>query len=44
VTYSLKAMQFGSDAATQLFPRLLQLVELYPETMDAFKKKVGGGR
>ena len=35
-------MQFGSDAATQQFPRLLQLVELYPETMDAFKKKVGG--
>lgn len=40
VTYTLKAMQYGSDAATQQFPRLLQLVELYPETMEAFKKKV----
>ena len=40
MTYTLKAMQHGSKAATQQFPRLLQLVELYPETMDKFKSKV----
>lgn len=40
VTYTLKAMKYGSKAAVQQFPRLLQLVELYPKTMDSFKKKV----
>lgn len=40
VAYSLKAMKYRSKAATQQFPRLLQLVELYPETLENFKKKV----
>ncbi|XP_064405997.1 DNA-dependent protein kinase catalytic subunit-like isoform X2 [Halichondria panicea] len=39
VAYSLKAMKFGSPLATQRFPRLLQLVELYPATMETFQKK-----
>ena len=36
----LKAMCYGSDEARQRFPRLLQIVELYPDTLDAFIKKV----
>lgn len=40
VMYSLKAMKFGSRAAIQQFPRLLQLVELYPATMADFRRKV----
>ena len=33
-------MQFGSKAATRQVPRLLQIVDLYPDTMENFKKKV----
>ena len=40
VAYSLKAMQYSSKVATQRFPRLLQIVELHPDTLEAFKKKV----
>ena len=40
VSYSLKAMQYQSQSATQQFPRLLQIVELYPDSLDAFLKKV----
>ncbi len=40
VTYTLKSMKHGSKVAIQQFPRLLQVVELYPKTMDLFKKKV----
>jgi DNA-dependent protein kinase catalytic subunit len=39
VTYMLKAMQYGSMEARQQFPRLLQLLELYPETVNEFVKK-----
>ncbi|XP_041364232.1 DNA-dependent protein kinase catalytic subunit-like [Gigantopelta aegis] len=35
----LRAMKFGSSEARQRFPRLLQLVEYYPETMAAFVKQ-----
>ena len=41
VSYTLKAMQYQSQSATQQFPRLLQIVEQYPESLDAFLKKVG---
>lgn len=40
VVYTLKAMQLGSLVARQQFPRLLQLLELYPHTVDDFIKKV----
>ena len=40
VMYSLKAMRHGCRAAVQRFPRLLQLLELYPATNNDFKKKV----
>ena len=40
VRYMLKAMCYGSDEARQKFPRLLQIVALYPETLDAFVNKV----
>jgi len=40
VSYGLKAMQYGSGAAAQQVPRILQVLELYPETMDQFEKKV----
>jgi len=40
VAYTLKAMQLGSLVARQQFPRLLQLLELYPQTVDDFSKKV----
>ena len=40
VMYTLKAMQCGCQEATRLVPRLLQLVDLYPETLENFKKKV----
>eukprot|EP00731_Ephydatia_muelleri_P028749 Em0020g393a len=39
VSYTLKAMQYQSQSATQQFPRLLQIVEQYPESLDAFLKK-----
>ncbi|XP_067044034.1 DNA-dependent protein kinase catalytic subunit-like isoform X2 [Acropora muricata] len=32
VRYMLKAMCYGSDQALQRFPRLLQIVEMYPDT------------
>ncbi|KAK6170524.1 hypothetical protein SNE40_018898 [Patella caerulea] len=35
----LKAMKLGSKEAIERFPRLLQLVELYPDTMAAFVNK-----
>ena len=40
VSYTLKAMQYQSQSATQQFPRLLQIVEQYPDSLDAFLKKV----
>lgn len=40
VMYSLKAMRYGCRTAIQRFPRLLQLLELYPATTNDFKKKV----
>ena len=33
-------MSLGSNTAREQFPRLLQLVEYYPETTDQFIKKV----
>ena len=36
----LAAMRNNSVEARQRFPRLLQIVELYPNTMDTFIKKV----
>ncbi|KAL9956083.1 hypothetical protein ACROYT_G037506 [Oculina patagonica] len=39
VRYMLKAMCYSSDEARQKFPRLLQIVELYPNTLEAFIKK-----
>ena len=33
-------MSLGSNTALEQFPRLLQLVEYYPETTDQFIKKV----
>ena len=38
--YMLKAMCYGSDQALQRFPRLLQIVEMYPDTVQAFITKV----
>lgn len=40
VSYCLKAMQHGSRAAAQQVPRMLQLLELHPDTLHHFKKKV----
>ena len=40
VRYMLKAMCYNSDEARQRFPRLLQIVEMYPDTREAFIKKV----
>ncbi|XP_048576196.1 DNA-dependent protein kinase catalytic subunit isoform X3 [Nematostella vectensis] len=40
VRYVLKAMEHGSEEARNRFPRLLQIVELYPHTLDSFVKKV----
>ena len=40
VMYSLKAMKYGCATAVQRFPRLLQLLEVYPATTSDFKKKV----
>lgn len=39
VRYMLKAMCYNSDEALQRFPRLLQIVEEYPDTLEAFIKK-----
>lgn len=33
-------MALGSSKARELFPRLLQLVEQYPDTMELMIKKV----
>ena len=38
--YTLKAMQYGSKTAARQVPRLLQIADLYPDTLDNFKKKV----
>lgn len=38
--YMLKAMCYDSDQARQRFPRLLQIVEMYPDTVEAFVTKV----
>ena len=43
VRYMLKAMRHDSDEARQSFPRLLQLVELYPDTLQTFISKVECG-
>ena len=40
VVYMLKALEHGSIEARQQFPRLLQILELYPETVNEFIKKV----
>ena len=40
VMYTLKAMQYGSKTAARQVPRLLQIVDLYPDTLENFKKKV----
>ncbi|XP_078611933.1 DNA-dependent protein kinase catalytic subunit-like isoform X3 [Branchiostoma floridae x Branchiostoma japonicum] len=40
VTNLLQALRHDSPEARQRFPRLLQLVELYPDTMDIFIQKV----
>ena len=40
VTMLLEAMQNNSSEARQRFPRLLQLVELYPACMDTLIRKV----
>ena len=37
----LKAIKMENMEARQRFPRLLQLVELYPDTMATFVAKVG---
>ncbi|KAI6646753.1 DNA-dependent protein kinase catalytic subunit [Oopsacas minuta] len=37
--YLLRAMQYGSLEARQLFPRLLQLIDTHPEIRDDFIKK-----
>lgn len=39
VRYMLKAMCYNSDEARQRFPRLLQIVESYPDTLQAFISK-----
>ncbi|ESO96748.1 hypothetical protein LOTGIDRAFT_143667, partial [Lottia gigantea] len=40
----LKAMKLGSMEAIERFPRLLQFVELYPDTMPTFIKMVSENR
>ena len=40
VRYTLKAMHYGSDEAMQRYPRLLQLVESCPESMQLMIKEV----
>lgn len=41
IRYVLKSMAYESSEARQKFPRLLQLVELYPgNDVEAFKRKV----
>ena len=40
VTSVLRAMKNNSEAARQRFPRLLQLVEQYPDVTDTFIRKV----
>ena len=41
IRYVLKSMAYESCEARQKFPRLLQLVELYPgNDLDAFIRKV----
>lgn len=41
IRYVLKSMAYESTEARQKFPRLLQLVELYPGSdVEAFKRKV----
>lgn len=37
----LEAMQCGSSEARERFPRLLQVIENHPDTMDLFISKVG---
>lgn len=36
----LKSMCYSSEEARQKFPRLLQIVHKYPDTLEAFVKKV----
>ncbi|XP_071796803.1 DNA-dependent protein kinase catalytic subunit-like [Asterias amurensis] len=40
VRYTLKAMHYGSDEAMQRYPRLLQLVESCPESMQLMIEEV----
>ena len=44
VTSLLRAMTMDSSEACQRFPRLLSIVELYPDTMNAFIRLVNLGR
>ncbi|XP_027045855.1 DNA-dependent protein kinase catalytic subunit-like [Pocillopora damicornis] len=37
--YMLKSMCYSSEEARQKFPRLLQIVHKYPDTLEAFVKK-----
>ncbi|XP_022778667.1 DNA-dependent protein kinase catalytic subunit-like isoform X5 [Stylophora pistillata] len=39
VRYMLKSMCYSSKEARQKFPRLLQIVHKYPDTLEAFVKK-----
>ena len=40
VKYTLQAMRYNSIEAMQRFPRLLQLVEDYPDVMNIMIKEV----
>ena len=44
VRYTLQAMRYGCDKAMQRFPRLLQLVEACPDTMQMMIKEVRPGK
>ena len=40
VTSLMDAMRNGCVEARQYFPRLLQIIEIYPKTLDVFTSKV----
>ena len=39
INHTLAAMTLGSTRARELFPRLLQLIELYPDTLNLLVEK-----
>ena len=41
IAHTLKAMSLGSKRAIDQFPRILQLLQEFPETVEQFVKKVG---